>query len=113
MPDKKLMLAFGATLGLVLLFATARRRFPWWPLHPILFVMLGTWETKIMAFSFLLGWLAKVAATHLGGHRVYEKVKPMMIGLIAGEILAATIPMVVGAIYYLITGRIPPAFYVV
>ncbi|MCY2928619.1 MAG: hypothetical protein NTV86_03835 [Planctomycetota bacterium] len=41
-PDKKLMLAFGATLALVLLFATARLRFPWWPLHPILFVMLGT-----------------------------------------------------------------------
>ena len=113
LPDKKLMLAFGATLGLVLLFATARLRFPWWPLHPILFVMMGTWETKIMAFSFLLGWLAKVAATGLGGHKFYERVKPMMIGLIAGELFAATIPMVVGAIYYLITGRIPPAFYVI
>ncbi|MCY2927064.1 MAG: hypothetical protein NT031_16850 [Planctomycetota bacterium] len=113
LPDKKLMLAFGATMGLVLLFATARLRFPWWPLHPILFVMLGTWETKIMAFSFLLGWLAKTAATHLGGHAFYEKVKPLMIGLIAGEILAATIPMVVGAIYYLVKGLIPPGFYVI
>ncbi|MCY2928620.1 MAG: hypothetical protein NTV86_03840 [Planctomycetota bacterium] len=66
-----------------------------------------------MAFSFLLGWLAKIAATHLGGHTVYEKVKPLMIGLIAGEILAATIPMIVGALYYLFTGRTPVGFWVI
>ncbi|MCY2929007.1 MAG: hypothetical protein NTV86_05840 [Planctomycetota bacterium] len=107
LPDKRLMLAFGTMLGLVLLFATARLRFPWWPLHPILFVMLGTWETKIMAFSFGLGWLAKVAATHLGGHRMYEKLKPMMIGLIAGEVLSAGTRMVVGALYYMTMGHKP------
>jgi hypothetical protein len=113
LPDKKLMLAFGAMLGLVLLFALARLRFPWWPLHPILFVMMGTWQTKVMAFSFLLGWLVKVAVTRLAGHRMYEKVKPLMIGLIAGEVLAAAVTMIVGALYYLVTGRIPVSFGVV
>jgi len=111
-PERRAVVAFGITFGGVLLFAFLRRRFAWWPLHPILFVLLGTYQSNTLAFSFLLGWLVKVLVAKYGGSKIYVRLKPLMIGLIAGEILAAVIPVVVGAVYYFVTGEPPKSFRV-
>ena len=109
-PDGKLLICFGVAVGLVLLFSAARLRFRWWPFHPVMFAVLSTYQAQLLAFSFLLGWLIKRAVCGLGGAEAYMKAKPLMIGLIAGEIFAKTVPMIVGAIYFLATGNKPPAF---
>jgi len=109
-PERKPMICFAVTFGAVLLFAFLRHRFAWWPLHPALFLVLGTYQSKTLAFSFLLGWVVKVLVVKYGGSRLYNRLKALIIGLIAGEMLGAIIPMIIGAIYYLVTGEPPQKF---
>jgi hypothetical protein len=104
------LIGFFTTFSLVMLFTICRHRFARWPLHPVLFLMLGTWQSQKMGFSFLLGCLVKSAVTKYGGARIYQHLKPLMIGLVAGEILSLVTTTLVGSVYYLITGE-PPQSY--
>jgi hypothetical protein len=99
-------------LAVTLLFAFLRYRFARWPFHPVLFLMLGTWPSTIFGFSFLLGWAIKAAVARFGGAGLYQRLKPLMIGLVAGDMFAAMVTLIVGLIYYLNTGD-PPKRYMV
>jgi len=111
-PNGPCVLAFFIAMGLVLLFGAARLRFPRWPFHPLMFLVLATWQSRCFAFSFLIGCVVKVAVTKYGGASAYQKVKPLMIGLIAGDMLGGVTPMIIGLIYYLLTGEPPKRFLV-
>jgi len=65
-----------------------------------------------MGFSFLLGGLIKVGVTKIFGSRGYERAKPAMFGLVAGELLAGIVTMIVGALYYFRTGTSPKSFLI-
>ena len=99
-------------LVLVLLCAVLRLRVPWWPIHPILFVMWGTYALACFSFSFLLGWMIKSVAVRVGGARSYATLKPLMVGLISGELLAVLFWSIVGAAYYFTTGLQPAVYQV-
>jgi len=76
-------------------------------------VLLLTWSTEPllrMCNAFLVGWFIKVVVVKYGGRGTYQRVKPVMLGLIAGEILGVVFPMLIGVVYYLITGDQPKAF---
>ncbi|MBT3380075.1 MAG: hypothetical protein HN742_25855 [Lentisphaerae bacterium] len=109
-PSPTFWAAFGIGTVLSVLIYVCRLRFPWWPIHPIVFVFLGTHQAQRLAFSFLLGWAIKTGIYRYGGARLYQSAKPVMIGLIAGEVAAGTVPMVFGVLYYAITGD-PPVNY--
>jgi hypothetical protein len=66
-----------------------RLRFPWWPFHPIGYLMIGTYPGAHLWFSIMIGWLAKVLAVRFGGTKLYADLKPTFIGLIVGESMAA------------------------
>ena len=106
-PNATFLTAFLVGLGLTLLTAMLRLRFPWWPLHPLAFFFLNSHQGQRLAFSLLLGWAVKSAVCKYGGENLYQKGKPLMAGIIAGEMLAGTIPIVVGAVYYFVTGTRP------
>jgi hypothetical protein len=101
-----------AVLGLVLALGTAfaRLRLPWWPVHPVAFLVWGTYPIFCFGPSFLVGWLVKWGVTSSTGARGYRALRPLMIGVIAGELLAGLMWMVVGAGYYFFTGRTPAAY---
>ena len=101
-----------ALLGLGLGFgaAVARLRWSWWPLHPIAFLVWGTYPIAMFGPSFLLGWLIKAAVVGTTGARGYHQVKPLMVGVIAGELLSGLFWMLVGASYYFATGKAPVAY---
>ena len=103
-----LFIGLAVTLGA----AFARLRFTWWPIHPLLFITWGTEPLRRICGAFLIGWLVKVLVMKYGGVHTYARVRPLMLGLIAGEILGALVPMVIGVIYYAITGLPPKAFLV-
>ena len=111
-PNGACLAGLVAGVALVLLFSAARIRFTWWPLHPILFLTWATEPQWRLCGAFLVGWLIKVLVTKYGGAKVYQRLKPLMFGLIAGEIMGAVIPSMVGAVYYCTTGKIPPTFWV-
>lgn len=97
-----ILIGAGMTGGLLWL----HRRFPWWPLHPIGFVMASTHTMRTMWFSLLLGWLFHVSILRYGGHNLFRRLRPFFIGLIIGELFAAGLWTGIGAL----TGRSHPIF---
>lgn len=101
-------IALGAAL--VLGCAAARLRFAWWPLHPVLFMVFGTHPAAHAHYSFLLGWAIKASVVRLGGARSYRLVMPLMVGLIAADMLAGLFWTGVGSIIHFLGGtpvRVP------
>jgi hypothetical protein len=94
-------------LGLVLLTAFARLRLSWWPLHPVMFLVWGTYPLMYFGNAFLVGWAIKAAVVKTMGAKGYHGVKPVMVGLIAGDLLGALLWLVVGALYHFATGKNP------
>ncbi|MEX0653853.1 MAG: DUF6785 family protein [Phycisphaeraceae bacterium] len=87
-----------------------RLRLAWWPIHPVLFLVWGTWPIYIYGPAFLLGWAVKGVVIRFTGVRGYEAGKPVMVGLVAGELLAGLGWIVVGALYYLFTRQSPASY---
>ena len=106
-PNGKCMAGLGIGVFLVLLFSQLRQYFPKWPFHPIIFLVWSTMPNGIYADSFLIGWLMKTSVLKFGGFKIYEKLKPFAVGLIAGELLTVIITIIFGTIFYFITGHSP------
>ena len=104
-PDGKQVLAFFLAMGTALVFCLARLRISWWPLHPMGFVFLGGYPAYYLWFSFFSAWILKKGVTRYGGARLYERLKPLMVGIIAGGMLGALVPMLAGSVHYFSTGR--------
>jgi hypothetical protein len=111
-PTTEFLAWTAAGVGLVAVASCLRLRYTWWPLHPVLFLVWGTYPMAMLAPSFLLGWLLKTAVTRLGGHARWRGLRPLMIGLIAGDLLGMAFWMGIGATYYGIEGVLPPRYSV-
>jgi hypothetical protein len=100
------------SLGLCLGVGTAiaRLRWSWWPIHPVVFLTWGTYPIYIFGPSFLLGWMLKSAVVNTTGARGYHQIKPLMVGVFAGELACGLFWMLVGAGYYCATGKAPVAY---
>jgi len=109
-PDNRFLASVGAGLGLVLVASAARLRWTWWPVHPILFLVMSNWSVGTMSLSFLSGWVVKAAVLALGGTPTYRRVRHMMVGVIAGDLLGGLTFMLAGWIYYAATGLMPPSY---
>lgn len=109
-PDGGLVVAFAIGLAAALVFAGARLSFPRWPIHPVIFLVWSSWSAFHFAASFFFGWLIKSGVMKYGGTRVYRRLTPLMVGLIAGEMLAGVATILIGAIYYAATGKPPQGF---
>jgi len=111
-PDMLMIKWAIAGVALVLACNFMRLRFSWWPLHPVAFIVWGTYPGFRFAFSFLIGWLIKVAVVKFAGAKGYRTVLPLMIGLIAGELCSALGWAVAGAIFFMVTGKIPESYQI-
>lgn len=111
-PDRKFLLSAGLGLGIVLLLNWARLRWNWWPIHPILFMVWASVPMAHFAQSFMCGWVARSLVVRLGGGKSYQKVKPLMYGLIAGDLLGGLLFMGIGAGYYLLNGVKPKLYQI-
>ncbi|MFN4242434.1 MAG: DUF6785 family protein [Tepidisphaerales bacterium] len=84
---------FTGGFAAVLLLYIGRLTFPSWPLHPIGLLMVGSYPLNTLWLSFFVGWLAKVLVVRFGGTELYAAAKPVAIGIIVGESLAAALWM--------------------
>jgi hypothetical protein len=70
--------------------------------------MLGpTYEGRVFAFSFLLGWAFKGLVMKYGGAKAYQRLKAPMLGLVFGEVMAVVVIFLIGSVYSALTG-LPP-----
>jgi len=98
----------GLGLGLVLVASVLRLRYTRWPIHPVMFLAWGTYPMAMFSHSFLLGWILKSAVTKFGGGRAYRAAIPLLIGVVAGDLLGGLTFMVQGAAHYALFGtRLP------
>ncbi|HEX8322626.1 MAG TPA: DUF6785 family protein [Tepidisphaeraceae bacterium] len=73
---------------------------PWWPLHPIGFVVVYSYAMQKIWFSIMIGWAAKVVVLRLGGSTLLRQGRSTFIGLIVGEAFAAAFWLVVNVILH-------------
>lgn len=66
-----------------------------WPLVPVGYILATIPFAGWVWYSVLLGWLAKVLILRLGGAKMFTDFKPLFIGLIVGEALAAAVWLVI------------------
>ena len=89
---------FAIGAGITVFLAVMRLRFPWWPVHPVGFLCVGSWPLGQLWFAIFLGWLARTVVLKWGGAKLYMGLRPAMIGVIVGEAAAAGFWMVTGIV---------------
>jgi hypothetical protein len=109
-PKPSFLWAAGTGFFLVLLFTFLRLRLPKFPLHPVIFLIWATFPIAVLGQSFLWGWILKALVSRYGGNQTVQRMKPLMIGVIAAEIIGAVVFVIVGAIYYMNTGSAPVSY---
>ena len=96
-PTDWFAMALGAatTWGLFAL----RRRFVWWPLHPLGFVTWLSWPIDRYWTSIFIGWLIKTAVVRLGGYRTFRRLRPVAFGVILGMNVIFTVWLTIHMIW--------------
>ncbi len=97
-------------IGFVLVAAFARLRLSWWPIHPVLFLVWATYPIQHFSSAFLIGWAIKAAVVKTTGAKGYHAVKPIMIGLIAGDLLGGLLWITISVVYFYFTGERPTVY---
>lgn len=69
--------------------AWMRVAFFWWPLHPLGYALAPSWTLYNFWFPCFLAWVAKSVILRYGGMQLYSKARPLFLGLILGEFIAA------------------------
>jgi len=103
-------IVFGA-VG-VIAFSFLRYRFAGFPLHPVFFLVWSTMPAIRLWFCFLVGWGIKTAIVRFAGGRIYQDLKPLFIGLIAGELVAASLVIAFDWFFFIALG-LPPRGYMI
>jgi hypothetical protein len=93
--------------GFTLFLAFMRRQFWWWPLHPLGFVMVGSWSLVVYWFAILVAWLVKTIIVRYGGLSGYARARPFFLGLIFGEMTIAVVLTLVDALLHIPAPFIP------
>jgi len=75
----------GIGAGFMMLLMLARRRFLWWPLHPLGYPISGVWPMQQLWFSTFLAWLIKATVLKYGGPKVFRQTRPFFLGMVFGE----------------------------
>ncbi|MHC4505913.1 MAG: DUF6785 family protein, partial [Planctomycetota bacterium] len=111
-PEKKFAISFIVGAVLVVICYMGRLHITGWPFHPAVLLLWNWFHVSKLTFSFFLGWAIKKGASRYGGIVMVQRLKPVMIGLIAGEMLGGFIPAIISAVYYFVTGETPKAYLV-
>jgi len=87
----------GLGMAVMALLMLARHHLLWWPLHPIGYVVSGTWILNSVWFSIFLAWLIKVLVLKYAGPGGYRGTRWFFLGMILGQ-------FVVGGMWLVIDG---------
>lgn len=90
-----------------ILLAFMRLQYWWWPLHPLGFVMCGSWSLVVNWFPIFVAWALKSLVVHYGGLKGFGRARPFFLGLIFGEMTMAVLLTLVDAIWHIPAPYIP------
>ena len=75
-------------------------RLPWWPLHPIGFVVPLAFPVRAAALSVFVAWAVKSVILRVGGIRLYRRSQPFFLGIICGYAAGLAVSLVVDIIFF-------------
>jgi hypothetical protein len=84
-PDKYILFFILAGAVIMLLLVLSYYLLPWWPIHPLGYLMAYSSSMRILWFSFLVGWLCNALCLRYGGTFLYRRIRLVFIGLIIGD----------------------------
>jgi hypothetical protein len=87
----------GGAVGMLFLMFM-RARFLWWPFHPIGFTIGPVWIMDQIWFTIFLAWLIKTVVVRYGGLRMFQKLRPLFLGLILGQFTCNGVWVLIDAI---------------
>ncbi len=90
-PEGSGLMAMGTGALVTVALSSLRTRFLWFPFHPIGYLAANAWGMHLHWASFFIGWLIKELVTRYGGMKVYQRLLPLFLGLIVGDMLHAGI----------------------
>ena len=71
--------------GIMWLLMFMRSRFLWWPFHPIGFAIGPVWIMDQIWFTIFIAWLIKTVVLRYGGLKLFQRLRPLFLGLILGQ----------------------------
>jgi hypothetical protein len=96
----------GGVVTSLLLFM--RRRFLWWPLHPIGYLLGATYPPYHLWSAIFFGWLIKYLVLKFGDVKRYRAIRPFFMGVVVGEYamigIWTILGMFTGVGYYALPG---------
>ena len=75
----------GGLMGLLMWF---KQRYLWFPIHPLSLPISSMWMTDSIMLSVFLSWSIKGLMLKYGGGPLYQKGKPLFIGLVVGQFVS-------------------------
>ena len=87
-------------MGIVIGMIVARHYISWWPVSPIGFVVAAGGPVRNAFFPVFLAWLIKTILIRTGGIRLYNEVQPLMIGIMVGYVIGASIAILADILYF-------------
>jgi len=66
-----------------------QRNYLWWPISPLGYLMGSSTSFEAIWFSMLLGWAVSALMRHFSGLHGYRRLRPLFLGLVLGEFVAA------------------------
>ncbi len=84
-PDNWVLLFIGIGAVVMLALVLCYYLFPWWPIHPIGYMLAFSSSMRILWFSFLVGWACNTLCLRYGGTFLYRRARLFFIGLIIGD----------------------------
>ena len=91
-------LGIGAVFTAILTYL--RYRLPWWPIHPIGFIISSSAVISNAAFSIFIVWLIKTILLRLGGPSLYRRAIPLFLGMLCGYLLGVGLGAVVDFFWF-------------
>ncbi len=87
-----------AGVAAMALLTHLRRLLPWWPFHPLGFVIGTTWIMDELWLSCFIVWALKGALLRYGGLKGFHLMRPFFLGLILGQFTCNGIWLVIDAL---------------
>ena len=100
-PDRSGLMGVGLGGIMTMFLSYMRMRYVWWPFHPVGYCMSTTWLAYNTWMPFLIAWLAKVCIVNTGGMKLYRKMMPLFLGLIAGDFLGGAVTTLIGCLSHI------------
>ncbi|MFQ5809453.1 MAG: DUF6785 family protein, partial [Armatimonadota bacterium] len=104
-PELGSTVAYGFGFVMMFVLTALRVRFLGWPLHPVGYLVSGSFGLFRLWLPIFLTWLTKMLLLRYGGLKAYRKGLPFFIGLIVGEFVAGFLRTVIDLALDL---RLPP-----